>query len=136
MRGAVSIPDHACLLRELRLLERRTSPSGKDTIDHGKNGSDDYANSLCGCIAITLKEPREVIGELMGPGAKIFGADGQQLNAPPPVPKQPVPVMPAALAGVQLDEAAQKRLEAFKANFLRERGSIAFYGKCFGAHER
>jgi hypothetical protein len=29
MRGAVSIPDHARLLRELRLLERRTSSSGK-----------------------------------------------------------------------------------------------------------
>src|SRR5262249_54318277 len=79
MRGAVSIPDHARLLRELRLLERRTSPSGKDTIDHGRNGSDDYANSLCGCIAVTLKEPREVIAELQGVGAKVFNSAGQQL---------------------------------------------------------
>jgi len=63
MSGAVSILDHSQLSRELRLLERRTSPSGKDSIDHGKNGLDDYANSLCGCIAITLKKPREVIAE-------------------------------------------------------------------------
>jgi Terminase large subunit, ATPase domain len=49
MRGAVSIPDFQPLLRELRLLERSTHRSGRDTVDHGRNGSDDYANSLCGC---------------------------------------------------------------------------------------
>jgi hypothetical protein len=31
-------------------LERRTSRSGKDTVDHGRNGSDDYANSLAGVL--------------------------------------------------------------------------------------
>jgi len=66
MSDAVSSLDHFRLSRKLRLLERRTSPSGMDSIDHGKNGLDDYANSLCGCIAITLKKPREVIAELMG----------------------------------------------------------------------
>jgi hypothetical protein len=50
MRGAVSIPDHARLIRELRLLERRAGRSGKDVVDHGRNGSDDFANSLCGLL--------------------------------------------------------------------------------------
>jgi len=51
MRGAVSIPDHPKLLRELRLLERHASRIGKDIVDHARNGSDDYANSLCGMLA-------------------------------------------------------------------------------------
>src|SRR5262249_27707074 len=85
MRGAVSIPDHSRLLRELRLLERRTAPSGKDTIDHGRNGSDDYANALCGAIRHSMKEPRECVAELTG-GCKLFdtrtGAQIGGLQAP------------------------------------------------------
>jgi hypothetical protein len=34
-RGLVRLPDHAKLLRELRLLERHTHRSGKDVVDHG-----------------------------------------------------------------------------------------------------
>jgi hypothetical protein len=55
MRGAVSIPDHPKLIRELRLLERRTSRIGKDVVDHGRNGSDDYANALCGMLRLLAK---------------------------------------------------------------------------------
>jgi hypothetical protein len=49
-RGAVAIPDHKRLARELRLLERRTSRVGKDIVDHGRGGSDDYANALVGML--------------------------------------------------------------------------------------
>jgi hypothetical protein len=49
-RGLIRLPDHARLLRELRLLERHTQRSGKDSVDHGRNGSDDYANALCGVL--------------------------------------------------------------------------------------
>jgi hypothetical protein len=57
MRGAVSIPDHARLVRELRLLERRASRIGKDIVDHGRSGSDDHANALCGMLqAMTAKQ--------------------------------------------------------------------------------
>ena len=49
-RGLVSIPDHKRLLRELRLLERHTHRSGRDTVDHGKSGSDDYANAVAGVL--------------------------------------------------------------------------------------
>src|SRR5438876_3828882 len=36
--GVVGIPNLPPLLRELRLLERRTARSGKDTVDHGVGG--------------------------------------------------------------------------------------------------
>jgi hypothetical protein len=51
-RGLVSIPNHATLIRELRLLERRTARSGRDSVDHGSHGSDDYANALCGALLL------------------------------------------------------------------------------------
>jgi hypothetical protein len=50
MRGAISIPNVPILIRELRLLERRTTRSGKDSVDHGASGSDDHANVLAGLI--------------------------------------------------------------------------------------
>jgi hypothetical protein len=54
-RGLVSIPDHAQLLRELRLLERRTARSGKDSVDHGVGGSDDFANALFGAMYVAAQ---------------------------------------------------------------------------------
>jgi hypothetical protein len=50
MRGAISIPNVPILIRELRLLERRVTRSGKDSVDHGASGSDDHANVLAGLI--------------------------------------------------------------------------------------
>jgi len=49
-RGLVRLPNHPRLLRELRLLERHTHRSGRDTVDHGRNGSDDFATSCCGVL--------------------------------------------------------------------------------------
>jgi hypothetical protein len=49
-RGAVRMPDHSRLIRELCLLERRVSRSGQDSVDHPKHGSDDYSNSLVGAL--------------------------------------------------------------------------------------
>ena len=57
-RGAVLIPDHPTLLRELRGLERRVHRSGKDTVDHGAHGSDDHANAVCGALYVALHETR------------------------------------------------------------------------------
>jgi phage terminase large subunit-like protein len=69
-------------------------------------------------------------------GCKVFNAEGVTIIdsvTPSLHPPQfsPPPSLPSALTDVKLDEAAQKRLAEFKADFLRERGSIAFYGKCF-----
>jgi hypothetical protein len=49
-RGLVRLPNHQRLLRELRLLERHTHRSGRDTVDHGRNGHDDHANVACGVL--------------------------------------------------------------------------------------
>jgi len=51
MRGTIRIPDLPVLTRELRLLERQTHRSGRDTVDHGRHGMDDFVNALCGCAA-------------------------------------------------------------------------------------
>jgi hypothetical protein len=56
-RGVVSIANQAALLRELRLLERRTARSGKDTVDHGVGGSDDLANALFGALHLAARVP-------------------------------------------------------------------------------
>ena len=56
-RGLIEIPNHARLLRELRLLERRTQRSGKDSVDHGSGGSDDFANVLFGAIMLSCPLP-------------------------------------------------------------------------------
>ena len=51
-RGLASLPNHSQLLKELRLLERRTHVSGRDTVSHGRTGTDDFANATCGALAM------------------------------------------------------------------------------------
>jgi hypothetical protein len=50
MRGAVAMPEHNTLIRELKLLERRVSRVGKDIVDHARHGTDDFANAVCGVL--------------------------------------------------------------------------------------
>jgi hypothetical protein len=49
-RGLVRLPDHAKLIRELRLLERHVHRSGKDSVENTRKGTDDYANTVCGVL--------------------------------------------------------------------------------------
>jgi hypothetical protein len=76
-RGQIGIPDHAPLIRELRLLERRVAKSGKDSLDHPVGGSDDSANVLFGVIWLLSKRKYEVpvasFGTFEGPYA-IWGS--------------------------------------------------------------
>lgn len=58
-RGAIAIPDHGQLIRELRLLERRVSRSGRDSVDHGPSGSDDHANVLFGAMWLCRSLPKQ-----------------------------------------------------------------------------
>jgi hypothetical protein len=59
MRGAIRIPDHKSLIRELRLLERRTSRVGRDMVDSPRGISEDHANALAGAVVsvATTKGP-------------------------------------------------------------------------------
>lgn len=54
----IEIPDNEIMLRELRSLERRRGPSGKDRVDHPAGGFDDLANSLAGVVEIVLRRAR------------------------------------------------------------------------------
>jgi hypothetical protein len=91
LRGQVSIPDHPQLVRELRLLERRSARSGKDTVDHGVGGHDDHANSLFGALHLAARRP-EV--KLVSPG--VWTESGGWISEPrvhrgrasPPAPSQ------------------------------------------------
>jgi hypothetical protein len=62
-RGLARLPNHARLIRELRLLERRTHRSGKDTVEHPRNGHDDHANVVCGVLSLlapsAFEQPNE-----------------------------------------------------------------------------
>jgi hypothetical protein len=49
-RGLIRLPEHPKLLRELHLLERHTHRSGRDTVDHPRNGRDDFANAVAGVL--------------------------------------------------------------------------------------
>jgi hypothetical protein len=49
-RGLVRLPDHAKLLRELRLLQLQRHQGGKLSVDHPKNEHDDLANACCGVL--------------------------------------------------------------------------------------
>jgi hypothetical protein len=57
-RGLVSLPEHRRLGRELRLLERHVSRAGRDRVDHGRNGSDDYANAVFGAVHMVMAGSR------------------------------------------------------------------------------
>jgi hypothetical protein len=59
-RRTVSLPDHPRLLRELRLLERRPHVGGRDTVDHGRNGTDDHANAVFGVLHCAQKPKRRI----------------------------------------------------------------------------
>ncbi len=85
-RRTISIPDHPRLLRELRLLERRTHVGGRDTVDHGRVESDDIANAVFGCLHACAR-PRARIrvwaGAVGMQGAPIDPATGRPLADEP-----------------------------------------------------
>lgn len=51
-QGVVDLLDVAALTTELMQLERRTSRSGRDSVDHPPQGRDDHANACCGVLAM------------------------------------------------------------------------------------
>jgi hypothetical protein len=57
MSRRVELLDHPKLLAQFARLERRHTPSGKDSIDHPRGQHDDLANSVAGLIA-HLAAPR------------------------------------------------------------------------------
>jgi len=58
LQGTVRLLEHKQLVKELRMLERRTSPQGKDVITHPPRGTDDFANSLAISVFHSKRKPR------------------------------------------------------------------------------
>jgi hypothetical protein len=77
-RGGISLPNHPVLLRELRLLERRTHRSGRDTVDHGARGYDDFANAALGCAALTMARGYRTSLDWVCSDAELGGLNRQQ----------------------------------------------------------
>ena len=57
--GRVRLLDHARTLTQLRMLERRTRPGGRDSIDHPSGAHDDAANALCGALLAAARSQRQ-----------------------------------------------------------------------------
>jgi hypothetical protein len=86
-RGLVGLPDHPRLVRELRLLERHTHRSGKDSVEHPRQGHDDHANAVCGVLRELSKvpkvaEPAIVAPIVFGTPRIIPGGDGPIYGPP------------------------------------------------------
>ena len=54
-RGAIGLPDHAVLRRELLQLERHVGRDGHDRVDHPKGLHDDHANALFAAMYVAFK---------------------------------------------------------------------------------
>jgi hypothetical protein len=67
MAGRVRLLDNKRLVSQFAALERRTSPVGKDRIDHGPGGHDDLCNSAAGALVLAAAQQRR--GGLMFVGA-------------------------------------------------------------------
>lgn len=59
--GAVDLLDEHRVLVELQQLERRTSKSGRDSVDHPPMGHDDYANATCGALVLCAQQERHAL---------------------------------------------------------------------------
>jgi hypothetical protein len=73
----LELPDDSGLLAELRMLERRRGPSGKDRVDHPGGRHDDRANAVAGLAHVLLGRrrgptPADLYGEH---GACVTGDD-------------------------------------------------------------
>jgi hypothetical protein len=152
-RGMVSIPDHSQTLREMRLLQRRTAKSGRDSVDHGAGGTDDFVNSLFGSLYLVTKKPR--LEALVGLGGKVFNSTGATISdgvsgfldkfKPKPAPSTNDEVFAAGLKAqheemkLRIEGPPQPppeltpRLAAFKKEHEAKRTGVGnFVGKCFG----
>ncbi len=60
-QGCVDLLDVQPLTLELMQLERRTSRSGRDSVDHPPQGHDDYANAACGALVLSAQQEKRTV---------------------------------------------------------------------------
>jgi hypothetical protein len=61
MSGCVRLLDHPRLIAQFAALERRTFPTGRDRVDHGRAGHDDAANSAAGALVLASQVARRQV---------------------------------------------------------------------------
>jgi hypothetical protein len=61
----VDLLDHQRPIGQVVSLERRTSRSGKDSIDHAPGGHDDVANAVAGVASLSAAIPAGIITNSM-----------------------------------------------------------------------
>jgi hypothetical protein len=54
-QGVARLIDVQRLTSQLRMLERRSTSSGRDRVDHGPGGQDDVANAAMGAVLLAAK---------------------------------------------------------------------------------
>jgi hypothetical protein len=59
--GKIELLDHQRLITQLCGLERRTSRSGKDSIDHAPNAHDDVVNSAMGAVLLASRSAAKMV---------------------------------------------------------------------------
>jgi hypothetical protein len=81
----IELPDDPKLLRELRMLERRRGPSGKDRVDHpkGSGSHDDRANVVAGLASELLAGSRGLTPAMLySKGGTYDRSGGEDENEP------------------------------------------------------
>jgi hypothetical protein len=59
--GRAQLLDSPRLVGQLCSLQRRTSSSGRQTVDYPRNGADDLANAACGALALVADPAANVV---------------------------------------------------------------------------
>jgi hypothetical protein len=62
--GRVRLIDNARLVAQFAGLERRTFPTGKDRIDHGRAGRDDLCNACAGALTLAARRAVNEVGHI------------------------------------------------------------------------
>lgn len=60
--GRAEVLDHKRMVAQFRGLDRRTSRSGKDSVDHSPGGKDDIANAAAGALVLAAGPPKKSFG--------------------------------------------------------------------------
>jgi hypothetical protein len=69
--GRARLLDNKRLVAQFSSLERRTSPIGKDRVDHGPGGHDDLCNPAAGAMVLATAGRRPISGEQWGEVARL-----------------------------------------------------------------
>jgi hypothetical protein len=78
--GRARLLDNKRLVAQFAALERKTSPIGRDRVDHGLHGADDCCNAAAGAMVLAVSRQPMIISEaalararLPSPRSPMFG---------------------------------------------------------------